>query len=91
MEICFIIDIVKNFFLMYTDPTDPSIKIKDLVKIARHYIRGTFFFDLAAVLAWPIFKAAKSNMPLEKASLVYLLRLLRISKIFVIMDLKKFT
>ena len=24
MEICFIIDIVKNFFLMYTDPTDPS-------------------------------------------------------------------
>ena len=23
MEICFIADIVKNFFLMYTDPTDP--------------------------------------------------------------------
>ena len=23
MEICFIVDIVKNFFLMYTDPTDP--------------------------------------------------------------------
>ena len=91
MEICFIIDIVKNFFLMYTDPNDPSKKIKDFVKIAMHYAKGTFCFDAAAVLSWPIFLAAKASMPLEKASLFYLLRLLRISKIFVIMDLKKFT
>ena len=56
-----------------------------------HYLKGTFCFDLAAVMAWPIFQAMKLSMPLEKASLVYLLRLLRISKIFVIMDLKKFT
>ena len=54
MEVCFCIDIVRNFFMQYTDPREPRKPIKDLFKIAKHYIKGSFFFDLIACLAWPL-------------------------------------
>ncbi len=38
MEICFVTDIVRNFFTQYVDPRDPRKRIRDLVKIAKNYI-----------------------------------------------------
>ena len=54
MEIFFCIDIVRNFLTQYTDPREPRKPIKDVFKIALHYVKGSFFFDLVAVMAWPL-------------------------------------
>ena len=91
MEIFFIIDIVSHLFMMYRDPRDPRKYISDITKIIWHYLKGAFIFDLLAVLAWPISGAMKGAIDPENADLIYLLRLFRLSKILILMDLQKFT
>lgn len=77
--------------MMYRDPRDPRKYISDLAKIIMHYLKGAFIFDLLAVLAWPISYALKDAIDPEYADLIYLLRLFRLSKILILMDLQKFT
>ena len=91
MEISFIADIARNFFTDYFDPRDPRKKIKDIFKIAKHYIRGSFFFDLIACLAWPLHLALKDSYSPDTVSLIYLLRLFRLGKIFILMNMQAFT
>lgn len=91
MEVVFIMDIVKNLFMMYRDPRDPRKYISELGKIVWHYLKGAFIFDLLAVLAWPISYAMKGAINPDTADLIYLLRLFRLSKILILMDLQKFT
>lgn len=91
MEIFFIMDIVKNLFMMYRDPRDPRKYISELTKIVWHYLKGAFIFDMLAVLAWPISYTMKGAIDPDIAVLIYLLRLFRLSKILILMDLQKFT
>ena len=91
MEICFITDLVRNFFTDYFDPRDPRRKIRDIFKIAKHYIRGSFFFDMIACLAWPLHWVIKDKYDSDTASLIFLLRLFRLGKIFILMNLQAFT
>ena len=77
--------------MMYRDPRDPRKYISDITKIIWHYLKGAFIFDLLAVLAWPISGAMKGAIDPENADLIYLLRLFRLSKILILMDLQKFT
>ncbi len=91
MEVCFITDIVRNFFTRYVDPRDPRKRIRDIVQIAKNYISNSFFFDSIACLAWPIHYAIKDNYEPDTASLIYLLRLFRLGKILILMNLQVFT
>jgi len=60
MEICFVTDIIRNFFTSYYDPRDPRKKITDLFQISKNYIRGgSFFLDLIACLSWPLREVVK--------------------------------
>ena len=91
MEICFALDIVRNFFMQFTDPSEPRKPIRDLFKIAKHYVTGSFIYDFTATIATPLLWALKDKLPSNEIHLIYLLRLLRISKIFILMNLQKFT
>jgi len=91
MEVCFITDIVRTFLTQYVDPRDPRKRIRDLVKIARNYVQNSFFFDFVACLAWPVHYAVQDEFEPETASMIYLLRLLRLGKILILMNLQVFT
>ena len=90
MEVCFIIDIVKNFFLQYTDPRDPRILVDDLVMIIKRYAKGAFFFDFIACAGFPLRYALKDHMAKDNLSLFYLLRLFRLPNALILLDPQKF-
>ena len=90
MEICFALDIVRIFLTQYVDPQDPKRYINDPLKIAKHYITSSFVFDVLSLSAWPLRNVVRGSWEPEHVSLIYLLRLFRLSKILVIMDLDKF-
>ena len=91
MEVCFALDIVRNFFMQYTDPREPRKPIRDFYRIAKNYFKGSFLYDLIAISAWPLQYALSDSYDPETASLIYLLRLFRLGKIVILMDLQKFT
>ena len=91
METFFVVDLVKNFFLEYTDPREPRKPVRDLFLIARNYIKGAFIFDMIACSGWPFRYIVRGSWDPDDLSLIYLLRLLRLSKILVLLDLQKFT
>ena len=91
MEICFILDIFRNFFTQYTDPRQPEKPVTDLVQIWRRYARGPLIFDLMAISAWPLRVAVRDSWEPDNVGLIYLLRLFRVSKILILMNLQGFT
>lgn len=91
MEICFILDMIKNFFLQYTDPQEPRVPVKDLTKIIKHYITGSFACDFIACAGFPLRHALRSSLSPQDLSLIYLLRLLRLTNLWVLFSLQKFT
>ena len=91
MESCFVVDLIKNFFLEYTDPREPRKPVRDLFLIARNYLKGAFIFDCIANIGWPLRYLFRDDMDPDDLSLIYLLRLLRLSKILILLDLQKFT
>jgi len=91
IEICFALDIVRNFFMQFTDPSEPRKPIRDFLRIAKHYVTGSFIFDFTATIATPLLWVLKDKLSSNEIRLIYLLRLLRISKIFILMNLQKFT
>ena len=87
MEIVFMIDILRNFLMEYYDPREPRKPIRDCGSIAVHYIKAEFVFDVLAILAWPLRKFFDGDWEDMNANLLYLLRLLRLSKILIILNL----
>ena len=90
MEIVFGINIVKNFFLMYRDPNDPVTFIRDFFQIVKHYVRGAFALDLMALSAWPLFLILRETVSPDMANLIYLLRLFRLRRILILLNLQRF-
>ena len=91
MESFFVMDLIKNFFLEYTDPREPRKPVQDLFLIARNYLKGAFIFDMIACIGWPLRYLFRDSWDPNDLSLIYLLRLLRLSKILILLDLQKFT
>ena len=91
MESCFILDMVKNFFMEYKDPSNPERKIVDLGKIIKNYVKGAFIIDFVALVGFPIHYAAKGAISQENLSLIYLSRLFRLPKSFILLDSMRFT
>ena len=90
MEIMFIVEMVRTFFTSYIDVRNPRKPVKDIFLIARHYLRGPFGFELLAISSWPLRVALQNSLGPDKVNLLYLLRILRISKILILLDLQKF-
>lgn len=90
MEVCFMIDIVKNFFLKYTDPRDPRRFVQDLGQIIQHYAKGAFFFDFIACIGFLLRHAMKGHLPKDQISLFYLSRLFRLPMFLKLLDPQSF-
>lgn len=56
-----------------------------------HYLKGQFVFDLLAQISWPMRYFLKDSWTSADVSLIYLLRLFRLGKILILMNLQKFT
>lgn len=91
MEVVFILEIAKGFFLEYWDPADPHKPVRDFFKIAKNYIFGNFFYNLIACSAWPLHEYFKDSMTPDEANLIYLLRLFRMTNIAAMLDMQNFT
>ena len=92
MEICFVTDILRNFITEYSDPRDPRKTIRDLFMICKHYIRaGSFILDVIACSSWPLRYVFRNQWEPDEVSLLYLLRLCRLGKIFILMNMQVFT
>ena len=91
MEICFILDIFRNFFTQYIDPERPEKPVTDLFSIWIRYVKGPLIFDLLAISAWPLRVVVRDSWKADNVGLIYLLRLFRIPKILILMNLQGFT
>ena len=90
MEMCFVLDIIKNFLMQYTDPREPREPVRDLYKITMNYVKGAFIYDLIGCSGWPLRYAFRSSWPPDKLSLIYLLRIFRLSKVLRLLNLQNF-
>ena len=90
MEISFGIDIIKNFLLQYTDKEGKPVR--DILKIALRYLKGAFIFDLIGTSSFFIHAVfAHIYGDDEKVDLIYLLRLLRLTKITILINTQRFS
>ena len=62
LEVCFVLDMIKTFFVQYTDPRFPRSPIKDLAKIVVHYLKGAFIFDFIACCGFPLRLALRKTL-----------------------------
>ena len=81
----------KNFFMKYTDPREPRKPVGDLAKIIVNYVKGAFFFDFVACIGFPLRHALRGSISSDDLSLLYLLRMFRLSKILILLDPQRFT
>ena len=89
MEACFLIDMIRNFFLEYShDETHKPIR--DLKQIAKRYLTSSFIFDLVAISTFALQELFKDKWEQDSLNLLYILRLLRVEKIFVILNIQVF-
>ena len=91
METAFAMDIARNFLFQYTDPREPRKPVRDCARIATHYAKGAFIWDLIPQISTLIKLSVENSWTPEQVNLLFLLRLLRLSKILILMDLQKFT
>jgi hypothetical protein len=52
MEVCFGLDIIRNFFMQYEDVEEQKT-IRNLKMIAKRYIKGDFVVDMLAISRLP--------------------------------------
>ena len=81
-ETVFTLDILTNFVLSYTDVGSGSdFPVRDVVKIAKRYFKGRFFWDLLPII--PLQDLPSTN---KRSSLFYLVKLIRLQKGFEILN-----
>ena len=54
MEVCFALDIVRNFFMQYEDVEEQRI-VRNFKLIAIRYLKGDFFVDVLAISRFPLY------------------------------------
>jgi len=52
MEVCFLIDIIRMFFMQYEDIEEQKT-VRNLKLIAKRYLKGDFAVDLIAISRFP--------------------------------------
>ena len=89
MEVCFAIDIIRNFFMQYEDIEEQKI-IRNLRLIAKRYLKGDFAVDLLAISRFPLHEIFKDSWTQDQLDLLYLLRLFRLYKVLFLLNTQKF-
>lgn len=99
IELCFLTDIVLNFFMQYRDDEDFK-PVRDLKKIALRYLKQFFILDMLATI--PFYYLVKESAlaaddpmilydkDMRTKRLVFLFKLLRLPKLQTILDTKNF-
>lgn len=60
MEVCFLIDIVRNFFMQYEDVEEQKT-VRNLKLIAKRYLKGDFVVDLLAISKTPLLEICRDS------------------------------
>ena len=90
IEGLFLLDFIFCFCQVYKDEETYTL-VTDIKKIAIHYIRGSCFFDLIAII--PFAQLVTINSPAQsdsKIRLFRLLKLLRIPRLVQLLDVERF-
>jgi hypothetical protein len=83
-EAVFISDAILQFFVEYYDP-DTRKPVRDPFKIAKYYFKGRFPFDCLTIIPFTTL-----FHQVELARLFYIVKVLRLSKGYYLLDLRKF-
>ena len=89
MELCFALDIIRNFFMQYEDIEEQKT-VRNFRLIAKRYIKGDFFVDLFAISRFPLHEIFKDSWTQDQLDLLYLLRLFRLYKVLFLLNTQKF-
>ena len=85
MEVCFGIDIVRNFLMQYEDIEENKM-VRNLKLIAKRYIKGDFIVDIIAISRFPLHEIFKDSWTQDQLDLLYLLRLFRLYKVLFLLN-----
>jgi hypothetical protein len=85
-EYIFIFDLVYNFFIeYYPDHSGKTAKpIRQLSKIAMHYLRTTFFIDFIPLIPFHLIE-----LPHNKGPVLYIIKLIRFKRGIDLFDIQK--
>ena len=83
------LDMIRMFFKEYQDEESHK-PVRDLKRIAKKYLVGSFIFDLVSISTFPLQQFFADSWTDDQLSLLYVLRLLRVEKIFVILSSQVF-
>ena len=89
MEVFFALDILRYFLTQYVDPEEQKT-VRNLKLIAKRYVKGGFIFDILSfspqILRWLV----RNSWAEDTADLLFLLRMLRLSKVVRLLDSQAF-
>ena len=85
MEVCFGVDIIRNFFMQYQDDEEQKT-IRNLKMIAKKYLKGDFLVDVIAISRIFLNEVFKDSWTQDQLDLLYLLRLFRLYKVLFLLN-----
>ena len=89
MEVCFGLDIIRNFLMQYED-IEENKWVRNLKLIAKRYLKGDFIVDILAISRFPLNEIFKDSWNQDQLDLLYLLRLFRLYKVLFLLNTQKF-
>lgn len=80
VDVCFVVDIVFNFFLMFYDE-DSGRWVYDKSIIAKRYLRGWFLIDIVSIIPFDVISAVSGEDSLQQFQAFRTVRLFRLFKL----------
>jgi hypothetical protein len=87
MELCFILDIVVNFFTGYWDVSQGEV-IVDVAAIRKHYLHGWFIVDVLSSIPVEMITSGHTSQATNDVALLKILRLLKMFRLVRLLHLK---
>mmetsp|Transcript_49419 Transcript_49419/g.124462 ORF Transcript_49419/g.124462 Transcript_49419/m.124462 type:complete len:705 (-) Transcript_49419:116-2230(-) len=87
LDTAFMVDMILQFFIAYTDPLRPTQTVKIPKRIVQHYLGGWFWVDFFSILPIDVYcalseeKCSQGFMGLRKLKVIRLLRLVRLLRL----------
>ena len=90
VEVLFFLDFIFCFCQEYKDEETYTV-VSDIKKIAKHYIKGSCIFDFLANVPFDAyFMESDTQMMVEQSRLFRLLKLLRVPRLFELLNVDRF-
>jgi len=88
IEILFFLDFIFCFCQEYKDEETYTV-VSDIKKIAKHYLKGSCIFDLLANIPFELFFKIKKNSRDDEKRLLRLFKLLRLPRLFALLNVDR--